>query len=62
VWAEAWLALLARPMEELCQALVEPSERMHDLRQVSPFAGVLEPRARWQILRDAREQLADEAG
>jgi hypothetical protein len=60
-YAEAWRALLALPLAELVAALAEPSLRMHDLRQVSPFAGVLDPRTRWRIHREVRERLADEA-
>lgn len=52
-YAEAWSRLLDAPMAELLVALGERSERMHDLRQVSPFAGVLEPRARWRQRREA---------
>jgi hypothetical protein len=50
-YAEAWLSLLETPLAELCAALGETSERMHDLRQVSPFAGALDPRTRWRIHR-----------
>ena len=51
-YADRWAALLARPWPELEAALTERSERMHDLRQVSPFAGVLDARTRWRIHRD----------
>lgn len=51
-YAEAWARLLDGPMADLVLALGERSERMHDLRQVSPFAGVLEPRARWRVRRE----------
>lgn len=54
-YAEAWRDLLARPFPDLLEALVEPTERMHDLRQVSPFAGVLDPRTRWRIHRAVGE-------
>jgi len=40
------------PLSELETALAERSERMHDLRQVSPFAGILDARTRWRIHRD----------
>lgn len=49
---EAWSGLLAAPLPELLARLVEPSPEMHELRQVSPFAGVLDPRTRWAILRE----------
>ena len=50
-YAEAWLALLAEPLPVLVARFHERSERMHDLRQVSPFAGVLDARTRWRVLR-----------
>ena len=51
-YADAWAALLTLPSPELTAALTERSEHMHDLRQVSPFAGVLDARTRWRIHRD----------
>lgn len=50
-YAEAWRALLDEPLPVLVERIVERSERMHDLRQVSPFAGVLDPRTRWRVRR-----------
>jgi hypothetical protein len=35
----------------LCAALVDRSEEARGLRQVSPFAGVIDPRTRWAIHR-----------
>src|SRR6266545_7688463 len=45
-YAEAWRDLIAGPFKELVAALVDPGERSRDLRQVSPFAGALDPRTR----------------
>lgn len=53
-WAEAWRDVLARPLEEIVALLVEPSQRASDLRQCSPFAGAIDPRTRWAILRGLR--------
>jgi hypothetical protein len=50
-YVAAWGAIIARPVAEVAALLVEDSERMTMLRQVSPFAGVLDPRTRWQIWR-----------
>ncbi len=47
----AWAALLSFEPRIVADRLVEDSEEMRALRQVSPFAGVLEPRVRWQIWR-----------
>jgi hypothetical protein len=55
-YAEAWQAELRRPLEELIGLLVDPGERARQLRQTSPFAGVLAPRERWAILRRLRER------
>ena len=52
--AEAWSALLARPLEEVTTFLIDPGERARQLRQTSPFAGFLDPRTRWAIWRRLR--------
>lgn len=53
-YAEAWREILARPADEVARFLEDPGERARQLRQTSPFAGVLDPRARWAIWRRAR--------
>jgi hypothetical protein len=55
-YAEAWCVLLSGPVETLIAALSETSERMHDLRHVSPFAGVISAQERWRI----RDQVKSE--
>jgi hypothetical protein len=50
-YADAWHELLQRPIEEVRASLVDDSEQMIALRQVSPFAGLIDPRRRWQIWR-----------
>jgi hypothetical protein len=40
-YAEAWEALLARPLPEIRKRISEDSPAMRDLRQNSPFTGVL---------------------
>lgn len=50
-YVDAWRGLLDRPVAELAALLGEESEQMTALRQVSPFAGVLDPRTRWRIWR-----------
>ena len=50
-YVEAWQELLAASPGEVAALLGEDSERMTMLRQVSPFAGALDPRTRWQIWR-----------
>lgn len=52
-YAQEWARLLAEPLPRLLEALGERTDRMHDLRQVSPFAGVLDARTRWRVRRSA---------
>ncbi len=54
-WAEAWSAVLAGSVDDVVAAITDPGERARDMRQTSPFAGALDPRTRWSILRDVRE-------
>jgi hypothetical protein len=54
-YARAWDSLLRLPLEELCDALVDRSERGATLRQCSPFAGVVDARSRWRILRELEQ-------
>jgi len=53
-YAEAWRAVLGRPLAELTSFLLDPGEEACRMRQTSPFAGVLAPRERWDILRRMR--------
>lgn len=53
-YAAEWQRALALPLEELCDLMTEDSDRGRALRQVSPFAGLLDPRTRWRILREIR--------
>ena len=48
-YVASWAELLRLPLEELCARLVDRGEHARALRQVSPFAGVLDPRERWRI-------------
>ena len=53
-YAEAWREILARPADEVARFLEDPGERARQLRQSSPFAGVIDPRTRWAIWRRVR--------
>jgi hypothetical protein len=55
-WITAWGELLTGDREQLLAVLVDPGERATALRQVTPFAGVVPPRERRQIWRQARER------
>jgi hypothetical protein len=50
-WARQWQSLLGLPAPELRRRLVEDSEEMRDLRQSTPFAGVVSEDER-KILRE----------
>lgn len=50
-YAESWKRLLELEVPELRALLVDESEQMTALRQVSPFSGAIDPRTRWQIWR-----------
>ena len=55
-YAQAWEEILARPIDEIARALVDPSEEGRARRQASPFAGALDARTRWRIHRRVREE------
>ena len=57
-YTEAWRQVLSLGLDEITERLVDPGETMCALRQCSPFAGALDPRERWRILRQAREARA----
>jgi hypothetical protein len=46
---EQWRAILARPVDDICQVLCAPTEESQRLRQNSPFAGVMTPAEVWEI-------------
>lgn len=53
-WALQWEELLNLPIGELREKLVEDSEGMRDLRQSTPFAGVLREDERRMIFEEVR--------
>ena len=52
--AREWLMILQRPWEEVRTVLLDESDEGQRLRQNDPFCGVLTPRERWAIYREAR--------
>jgi len=54
-YRQAWRQLLAGPLDALCAVLEADNERSRDLRQVSPFAFVLDAPTRWAIWRAVSE-------
>jgi hypothetical protein len=51
-YAEHWEQLLDRPLPEIRRALVDESQEADDLRQSSPFAGLLSEPERRRIVRE----------
>jgi len=49
-YADHWRALLARPVTEVASAITADTEDARDLRQNSPFAGVLNEQERRRII------------
>lgn len=56
-YARKWAEILSRDAPAVAVFLVERSELADELRQSSPFAGVLKPKERWKIWRETRERV-----
>jgi len=50
VWLQQWQDLLDRPIEDVLEALTSRSPRSRELRQNTPFAGVLSEEQRRMVL------------
>jgi len=50
LYAQRWVELLAQPQAELAKLLSADTQKMRDLRQNSPFAGVLPEDQRLEIV------------
>lgn len=55
--ARRWRAVLDLPLDELCAFLVDGGELARELRQSTPFAGVVDARTRWRIWREVAERV-----
>ncbi|MBX3171092.1 MAG: hypothetical protein KF760_27035 [Candidatus Eremiobacteraeota bacterium] len=53
-YLEEWEKILTGNWNEIRQVLTDESPRCRELRQNNPFSGVLTPRERWAIYRDAQ--------
>ena len=51
-YSEAWKTILAQPLDEIIAFLADSGDYARELRQVSPFAGVIDARERWRIWRE----------
>ena len=47
---DEWEALIEAGPEAVAAALIDPTEHGHDMRQQSPFAGVLTDQERWAAI------------
>jgi excisionase family DNA binding protein len=56
-WLEEWEQLLNGPTRDVLDALTSPSPRARELRQNSPFAGVLTDRERHAVLAGFKRDL-----
>lgn len=56
VYAQRWRAILDLPLADLCATLVDLGQSARDLRQRTPFAGVVDARTRWRIWREVAER------
>jgi transcriptional regulator with XRE-family HTH domain len=53
---EEWRRSLEMPVRDLVDLLVDPRPRARELRHVTPFAGALTPRERWDVYRRFRDE------
>jgi hypothetical protein len=57
-YADAWQRLLEGPFEDLAALLVDESEHARDLRQCTPFSGVVDQRTRLALWREVDRRLS----
>ena len=51
---DEWESVLRQPPQRIASRMVDPGEHGRDLRQVTPFAGVLDQRRRAAVYREFR--------
>lgn len=61
-YADAWLSILDRPVEQICETITEDTEEARALRQTTPFAGIIDPRTRWRIWDEVRARFEADEG
>ena len=55
-WADAWERILEKPLDQIARAISADSLRARELRQTSPFAGVLTEQERNRLVRSVEER------
>ncbi len=53
---DEWANILAGPLDEVVSSMTDPGLRFRELRQVTPFAGVLDPSERSDVYRRFRRE------
>ncbi len=53
---DRWQGWLTLPLEELVSKILDPFPQAREMRQVSPFSGVLSPKQRTQVLHQFRKE------
>lgn len=53
-WLDEWERVLDGPIEDVVALLQDPGEHGCDMRQMSPFAGVVPHGRRWEAIREMR--------
>ena len=56
-YAEAWLSILAAPLDDIRRAITADTQTARALRQTTPFTNVIDPRTRWRIWSEVRDQM-----
>jgi len=59
-YARRWQSLLLGDRDELIRVMTDPGDLGRELRQATPFAGVVDARTRWRLWRSVREGLERE--
>jgi hypothetical protein len=59
LYARGWREVLSRSVPEILAFLADEGEYARELRQSTPFAGVLPPRERWRIWRSVGDRMRD---
>jgi hypothetical protein len=57
-WAEEWDRILSMPLLGIAKAISADSPKARELRQSSPFAGVLTPQERQRLVRAVEDRAA----
>ncbi|MDZ7676926.1 MAG: hypothetical protein U5K29_00035 [Acidimicrobiales bacterium] len=54
-WLTEWKMVIERPLVDIVAVLLDPSQRGCEMRQHTPFAGLLSDQERLDVIRSLRE-------